>query len=48
MTREGAGDYEFFVYLLIYSNKLTYLQLVTGFIYRSSTLKCHGQGYLNF
>ena len=48
MTREGAGDREFFVYLLIHSNKLTYLQLVTGLIYRSSPLKCHGQGYLNF
>ena len=28
MTREGAGDREFFIYLLIYSNKLAYFQQV--------------------
>ena len=48
MTREGAGDREFLIYLLIYSNKLAYLQLVTGLVYRSSPPKSHGQGYLNF
>ena len=37
MTREGAGDREF------YSNKLAYLQLVTGLVYRSSPPKSHGQ-----
>ena len=42
MTREGAGDRE------SYSNKLAYLQLVTGLVYRSSLPKSHGQGYLNF
>ena len=48
MTREGAGDREFLIYLLIYSNKLAYLQLVAGLVYRSSPPKSHGQGYLNF
>ena len=42
MTREGAGDRE------SYSNKLAYLQLVTGLVYRSSPPKSHGQGYLTF
>ena len=48
MTNEGDGDREFLMYLLIYSNKLAYLQPVTGFVYRSSPPKSHGQGYLNF
>ena len=48
MTREGAGDRECFLYLLIYSNELVYLQLLTDLVYRSSPLKSHGQGYLKF
>ena len=36
MTREGAGDRE------SYANKLAYLQLVTGSVYRSSPPKSHG------
>ena len=27
MARDGAGDREFLIYLLIYSNELAYLQL---------------------
>ena len=29
MVREEGGDREFFIYLLIHSEKLTYLQLLT-------------------
>ena len=29
IAREGTGNREFFIYLLIYSNKLGYLQVVT-------------------
>ena len=47
MTREGAGDREFLIYLLIYSNKLAYLQLITVLVYRSSPPKSNEQGYLN-
>ena len=43
MTREEAGDRELLIYLLIDSNKLVYLQLVTGLVYRSSPPKSHGQ-----
>ena len=35
----GAGDREFLIYLLIYSNKLAYLQLITVLVYRSSPPK---------
>ena len=48
MTREGTGGCEFFVYPLIYSNKLGYLKLITTFIYGNSPSKSHEQGYLNF
>ena len=48
MTRKGAGDREFWIYLLKYSNKRAYLQPVLGLVYRSSPSKRHGQGYLNF
>ena len=48
MTHEGAGDREFLINLLIHSNKLVYLQQVTGLIYRNSLLKSHGQDFLNF
>ena len=39
MAREGAGDHEFLIYLLIYSNKLAYLQLITVLIYGNSPPK---------
>ena len=48
MAREGGGDLEFFKYLLIHSNKLTYLQLITVLVYENSSPKSHEQGYLNF
>ena len=48
MAHEGGGDLEFFKYLLIRSNKLTYLQLVTVLVYGDSSPKSHEQGYLNF
>ena len=48
MAREGAGDREILIYLLIYSNKLAYLQLVTVLVYGSSFPKSHEQDYLNF
>ena len=48
MAREGAGAGGFLIYLLIYSNKLAYLQLITVLGYRSSSPKSHEQGYLNF
>ena len=48
MAFEGVGDREFLIYLLIYSIKLAYLQLVTVLVYRSSPPKRHGKGYLNF
>ena len=48
MAHEGAGDTEFFMYLLIYSNKLAYLQLIKVLVYRSSPAESHEQGYLNF
>ena len=43
----GAGDREFLIYLLIYSNKLAYLQLITIF-FIEAVLQSHEQGYLNF
>ena len=48
MAREGGGDLEFFKYLLIHSNKLTYLQLITVLVYENSSPKSHEQDYLNF
>ena len=48
MAREGGEDCEFFIYLLIYSNKLAYLQQVAVLVYASSSPKSHQQGYLNF
>ena len=48
MAREGGGDREFFIYLLIYSNRLAYLQPITVLVYRSSRPKSHKQGYLDF
>ena len=43
MAREGTEDREFFIYSLIYSNKLAYLQLIKVLIYRSSPPKSHKQ-----
>ena len=47
MVSEGAVNRQVFIYLLIYSNKLAYLQLITVLVYRSSPPKSHEQGYLN-
>ena len=47
MSREGTGDRQFLIYLLIYSSKLANLQLITVLVYRSSPLKSHEKGYLN-
>ena len=46
MARKGAGHHEFLIYLLIYSNKLAYLQLVTALVCWESPAKSHEQGYL--
>ena len=48
MAPEEAVDREFLIYLLMYSSKLAYLELITVLVYRSSPLKSHEQGYLNF
>ena len=48
MAPEGAGDREFLIYLLIYSNKLAYVKLTTVLIYESIPPKGHEQSYLNF
>ena len=48
MAVEAARDRESLIYLLIYSNKLAYLQLITVLVYRSSSPKSHEQDYLNF
>ena len=39
MAREGTGDRELLIYLLIYSNKLAYLQLIPVLVYRSNPPK---------
>ena len=41
MAREENGDCEFLIHLLIYSNKLTYLQLITVWVFRNSPPKSH-------
>ena len=46
-AREVVG-LEFLIYLLIYSEKLAYLQVITVLVYGSSPLKSHERGYLNF
>ena len=43
---QGAWDRQFLIYLLIHSNKLAYLPLITVLVYRSSPPKSHEQGYL--
>ena len=48
MAHEGAGDREILIYLLAYSNKLAYLQLITVLVYGNSSPKSHEQDYLNF
>ena len=48
MAVEAAGDREILIYLLIYSNKLAYLQLITVFVCGNSSPKSHEQDYLNF
>ena len=45
MVREAAGDRQFLIYLLMHSNKLVYLQLVTVLVYGHSPPKSHEQGY---
>ena len=47
MAREGAGDREFLILLLTYSNKLAYLQLVIVLVHGNSPSKSHEKGYLN-
>ena len=47
MVDEGAEDRQFLMDLLIYSNKLAYLQLIAVLFYRSSPTKSREQGYLN-
>ena len=38
--------YFWYIYLLMYSNKLAYLELITVFVYGSSSPKSHEQSYL--
>ena len=47
MVREETRDRGFLIYLLIYSNKLVYLELITVLVCGSSPLKSHEEGYLN-
>ena len=43
MVSEVVGIREFLIYLLIHSNKLVYLQLITILVYGSSPPKRHEQ-----
>ena len=47
-ARRGGWDCAFLIYLLIYSNKLAYLQLITVLVQGSGPFKSHKQVYLNF
>ena len=47
-AREGTGDRGILIYLMIYSNKLAYLQLIAVLVYGNSSPKSHEQDYLNF
>ena len=47
LWREDAGDRGRLIYLLIYSNKSAYLQLITVLAYGNSPPKSHEKGYLN-
>ena len=44
--RRGAGDGEILIYLLIYLNKLAYLQLIKVLLCGNSSPKSHEQDYL--
>ena len=46
----ARGDWGpgFFDILLIYPNKLAFLQLITVLVYRSVPSKSHEQGYLKY
>ena len=46
MVREGADYRKFLIYMLMLSNKLAHLELIT--VYESSPPKSHEQGFLNF
>ena len=46
IVRKGAGDCEILIYLLIYLNKLAYLQLITVLLCGNSSPKSHEQDYL--
>ena len=46
MTRKGTGKREFFIYLLIYSSTLAYLQLLTVLVYGNSPPESQKKGYL--
>ena len=48
MAHERARKREFLLYLLMYSNKLAYLQLIRVLVHGSSPPKSHEQSYLNF
>ena len=48
MAREDAEVRKILIYLLIYSNILVYLQLITILVYGNSSPKRHEQDYLNF
>ena len=48
MAHKGAGDHKILIYLLTYSNKLAYLQLIIVLVYGNSSPKSHEQDYLNF
>ena len=50
MMRKGTWEREFLIYLLllIYSNKLAYLLLITVLVYGNCPPKSHEQDYLDF
>ena len=48
MAHEGTRDRQCFIYPLIHSKKLTYLQLKNVFVYGNSPSKSYEQDYLNF
>ena len=45
LVGERAKERDIFIYLLIYSNKLAHLQLITVLVYGCSPPKNHGQDY---
>ena len=48
MAHKRVKGREILIYLLIYSNKLAYLQPITVLVYGNSSPKSHEQDYLNF